>query len=137
GIEDGVHGVRAGARVFDHLIAGIVGKIGIVADATTHHVVAGPSDELVIAGFAVQRVVTGAAIEDIIASSAVDDVIAGVTVESIGTAIAEQLILAGIAGEAVGRVVADKQVAHNLGRSRGHRLGGAAVIDVGDHNAQL
>ena len=59
---------RAAARRLDHLVAGIVDVVDVVAAAAGHGVGAGAAVQRVVAAAAVQRVVAGAADEELASS---------------------------------------------------------------------
>ena len=123
-------------RVVDGIVAG-TGIDHVIARAAGDGVIAVAAVDVVGTRIAAERVIARIAVESIVACTTTNDVVASRSAQHVVAAVAEQLVLASIAGESVGGVAALEQVAHNLGRSRGHRLGGTAVVDVGHHNAQL
>ena len=118
-VEIGLHRVGALARVLDHLVAGVVDEVGVVAEPARHGVGA------------------EAAVEPVVAGAAVEQIVAAEPVEDVGAALAEDLVLPVGADEGVGTVGAEDQVADHLGGRRGHRLHRALVVGVGDQHPQL
>ena len=119
GVEGGLHHVRTLARILDHLVAGIVDAVGIVAGVARHRVGTGTTDE---------RVVARAADEDIVAGKAGDGVI---------TALTPDLVRTGGADQDVACVVAEDQVTDHVGRGRGDGLDGVAVVGEGHPTRSL